>query len=192
VKKLKNDNLVYTERLKSYTNKFYRLYGFVSDFTKSKKYNFNKALETISTKNITQPLYQTNQKASLQTRQPNNLVVHNLCRTLQPPCGTTNLLGLGLKYCIIPPKVTPDIKECMQKLAYRVRMKHHLLTGNRTQQTEYIPQLYIKLKIWNPPPAMLTTEDWMTSFEKNLREASKINNLQNHNFTSLTPTKKKT
>jgi len=139
-----------------------------------------------------QPLHQTTKRANLQTRQPNNLAVHNLCRTRQPPDGTINLLGLGLKYCIVPPKATPNIKACMQKLAYKIRTKHYLLTNDRTQQTEYIPQLYIKLKNWFPPPAPLTTEALMTVFEKNLREASRINNQQNYNFTSLTPTQKTT
>jgi hypothetical protein len=139
-----------------------------------------------------QPFHQTTKNASLQTRQPNNLVVHNLCHTLQPPHGTINLLGLGLKYCIVPPKATPNIRECMQKLAYKVRTKHYLLTNDRTQQTDYIPQLYIKLKNWFPPPAPLTTEDLMTVLEKNLHEASRINNQQNYNFTSLTPTQKTT
>ncbi len=139
-----------------------------------------------------QPLHQTTKRANLQTRQPNNLAVHNLCRTRQPPDGTINLLGLGLKYCIVPPKATPNIKACMQKLAYKIRTKHYLLTNDRTQHTEYIPQLYIKLKNWFPPPAPLTTEALMTVFEKNLREASRINNQQNYNFTSLTPTQKTT
>jgi hypothetical protein len=71
----------------------------------------------------------------------------------------------------------------MQKLAYKVRTKHHLLTNDRTQWTEYIPQLYIKLKKRFPPPAPLTTEDRITLVENSLREASRINNLQNHTFT---------
>jgi hypothetical protein len=80
----------------------------------------------------------------------------------------------------------------MQKLAYKVRTKHHLLTNDRTQWTEYIPQLYIKLKKRFPPPAPLTTEDRITLVENSLREASRINNLQNHTFTSLTPAQKTT
>ena len=151
-KKLKHENLTYVERLKAYNDSLHRLYGFVSNPTKSKKYNFDKALETINTVNTTHPFYRKTQETSLQIRQPNNLTVHNLCCTLQPPHGTTNLLGLGLKYCIVPPRATPNIKECMQKLAYKIRTKHHLLTNDRTQRTEYIPQLYIKLKKLVPTP----------------------------------------
>ena len=120
------------------------------------------------------------------------LAVHNLCRNHQPPNGTTNLLGLGLKYCIVPPKANPNITNSMKKLAYKVRTKQYLLDNNTSTRNDYIPQLYIKLKNWNPPPASLVTEERMTHFEKRLREASNINNSQTYHFTSLTPLQKQT
>jgi len=40
----------------------------------------------------------------LQIQQPKNLTMLNLCNDIQPPIGTQNLLGLGLKYCVAPPK----------------------------------------------------------------------------------------
>jgi hypothetical protein len=80
----------------------------------------------------------------------------------------------------------------MRKLAYRVHTKNYLLDNNTRHRDDYIPQLYIKLKNWNPPPASLITEDRMTLFEKRLREASRINSLQTHYFTSLTPSQKQT
>jgi hypothetical protein len=115
-----------------------------------------------------------------------------LCQTTQPPAGTKNLLGLGLKYCVVPPKASPDIKKCMLKLAYRIRTKHHLITSNKPQNQSYNPQIYVKLKGWNPPPAPLTTEECMTNFEKKLKEAIKINNHRRDTFTSLTPNQKTT
>jgi len=65
----------------------------------------------------------TNQTHNLQSRQPLNLAVHNLCHDHQPPTGTKDLLGLGLKYCIVQPKATPDITTSIHKLAYRICTK---------------------------------------------------------------------
>ena len=118
------------------------------------------------------------------------MAVHNLCQNIQPPHGTKNLLGLGLKYCVMPPKATPDIKNCMLKLVYRIRTKHYLQTTDRMNNQEYIPQLYIKLKNWNPPPARPITEDKLTLLEKTLKETIRSNNLRPHTFSSLTPNQK--
>jgi len=120
------------------------------------------------------------------------LAVHNLCHNPQPPCGAKNLLSLGLKFCIVPPKASPNIKECMRKLAYRIRTKNYLLDNNTRHREDYIPQLYVKLKNWNPPPAPLITEERMTLFEKRLHDASRLNFCQKHYFTSLTPSQKQT
>jgi len=134
----------------------------------------------------------TNHTITTQSRQPIKLAVHNLCHTCQPPSGTTNLLGLGLKYCIVPPKANPNIKNCIKKLAYRIRTKQYLLDNDTINRNEYIPQLYVKIKNWNPPPASASTEERMTLFEKKLREASRINTLQTHSFTSLSPLQRQT
>jgi hypothetical protein len=120
------------------------------------------------------------------------LAVHNLCHDHQLPTGTKDLLGLGLKYCIVQPKATLDITTSIRKLAYRICTKNYLLTTNKTQGETYIPKLYVKLKNWNPPPASLTTEERITLFEKKLREATRINNLKSYMYTSLTPTQKLT
>jgi hypothetical protein len=90
--------------------------------------------------------------------------MHNLCCSTQPPIGTKNLLGLGLKYCVIPPKPTYKIKECIKKLAYRIRTKQYLLSNKKQTSTEYIPQIYVKLKKWYPPLASLTIENKITEF----------------------------
>jgi len=173
---LSKHDAIYLERLKAYYTHLHRLYGFVSDKAKTKKDNFNNALKTILKYDNNTP--QSNKNGSLPSRQPINLAVHNLCHSSrQPPPGTKNLLGLGLKYCIVPPKATPDIKTSMLKLAYKIRTKNHLITTGKTNANEYIPQLYIKLKNWNPPPAPLSTEERMTLFEKKIKEASRINNL---------------
>ena len=54
----------------------------------------------------------------------------------------------------------------MKKLAYRIRTKNYLLDNNTRHQEDYIPQLNVKLKNWNPPPAPLITEERMTYLKK--------------------------
>jgi hypothetical protein len=46
--------------------------------------------------------------------------MHNLCQGIQPPIGTKNLLGLGLKFCLVPPNPTFNIKDTLYKLAYKI------------------------------------------------------------------------
>jgi len=101
-------------------------------------------------------------------------------------------LGLGLKYCIVQPKATPDLKTSICKLAYRIRTKNYLLTTNKTQGEAYIPKLNVKFKNWNSPPAPFMTEEHITLFEKKLRVAARVNNLESFMYTSLTPTQKLT
>jgi hypothetical protein len=84
--------------------------------------------------------------------------VHNLCTHTQPPPGFKSLLGLGLKYCIATPNYTPDIKKYLLKMAYNIRTKQYLLKNNPSPSGTYIPQIYVKLKDWNPPPASTEIE----------------------------------
>lgn len=41
---------------------------------------------------------------------------------------------------------------------------------------EYMPQIYVKLKGWNPPPASLTIENQLTIFEQQLKNNINISN----------------
>ena len=107
------------------------------------------------------------QSKPLLTQQPKNLTTHNLCKGTQP----TNLLGLGLKFCLASSKPTQTIKDTMQKLANRIRTKYYLQQNSSTNNN-YIPQLYIRLKGWDPPPAPLKVENSITNFEKQLRMVS--------------------
>ena len=72
----------------------------------------------------------------LQLQQPKNQTMHNLCNDTQPPIGTRNLLGLGLKYCIAPPKPSYSIKECLKKMAYQIRTKQYLITNKEIHNQE--------------------------------------------------------
>ncbi len=167
------------------------LYGFTANPNKSMTENFTKAIINIdinsSTYNSTNS---TNQ--SLFNMQPKNLSVHNLCTHTQPPQGTDKLLGLGLKYCVTPSKPTQDIKYCLQKLAYKIRTKQYLTHNNHQSSDSYIPQIYIKLKGWNPPPATLTIENQITEFENKLQDAVNSNRNQNIKSTNLTPPQRQT
>jgi hypothetical protein len=61
----------------------------------------------------------------------------------------------------------------MHKLAYSIRNKLYILENTQPKQFEYIPQIYIKLKNWNPPPATNLIEDQSTQFGKLMEEALK-------------------
>jgi hypothetical protein len=50
----------------------------------------------------------------------------------------------------------------------------------------------VKLKDWNPTPASLNSEDFITRFEKDLKEAIRLDNLKPLTYTSLTPVQKST
>jgi hypothetical protein len=55
-------------------------------------------------------------------------------------------------------------------LAYKIRTKHYLLDTNNLDSTEdYTPQLYVRLKNWNPTPAPLSTKKQHTKFEKEIK-----------------------
>jgi hypothetical protein len=79
-------------------------------------------------------------------------------------------------------------------MAYAIRTKFHLQKINTTTDTEYIKQIYIKNKNWNPDPAPLQIEDNITNFEKTLKENH--NNLsqclQNRNLRNLSYTQSNT
>jgi hypothetical protein len=99
-----------------------------------------------------------------------------------------------LKYCFASPTVKPNIKDCILKLAYKIRTKEYLQHQKdpTNPTTEYIPQLYIKLKGWHPPPASPTIEKEITQFEKKIKEAVNIKNLRKRNYTDLTPSQRNT
>ncbi len=53
-------------------------------------------------------------------------------------------------------------------MAYNIRTKQYLLKNNPSPSGTYIPQIYVKLKDWNPPPASTEIENRITLFEKHL------------------------
>jgi hypothetical protein len=184
-KALENNKSLYHQLSLQHTTNIQQIYGFSANPEKSKQFNFNTAISDLhSTKDT---IYDNNRTwNSIQQLQPTNLARHNLCKTQQPPLGTKNLLGLGLKFCPVLKRSNPNLKTTMLKLAYKVCTKQYLLENNHTLSLNYTPQLYIKLKNWNPPPASNTTE------EKLLREALLDNSKRKHFFRGLTPLQHKT
>jgi hypothetical protein len=118
--------------------------------------------------------------------------VHNLCTHTQPPPGFKSLLGLGLKYCIATPNYTPDIKKYLLKMAYNIRTKQYLLKNNPSPSGSYIPQIYVKLKDWNPPPASTEIENRITLFEKHLKKTIETHTHHNIRTSNLTITQHQT
>jgi len=96
----------------------------------------------------------THQNLKLQLQQPTNLAIHNLCHDVQPPSGMINLLGQVLKYCIVPPKASPNVKECYQKLAYRMRTRQYRLTSNRPQDQTHNPPNKCETQRLEPYPCL--------------------------------------
>jgi len=81
---------------------------------------------------------------SLSLLQPQNRSVHKLCKKPTPPQGTTDLLGLGLKFCTVPPMASPKLKYCVLELAYNVRTKHFLLENIQLHRYNIYPStIYI-------------------------------------------------
>jgi hypothetical protein len=58
-------------------------------------------------------------------------------------------------------KILPGIEDattmykqnCLKKIAYSIRTKFYLKKNGTVDSMNYIKQLYIKKKNWNPPPA---------------------------------------
>jgi len=102
--------------------------------------------------------------------QPTNLAFHNLCKANSLPPGTRQLLGLNLKFCLASNQLSYNPKKSLLNLAYTIRTKEHLKSLQTENNSEYIPQLYIKNKNWNPPPASPTIEDQLVNFEKAIKD----------------------
>jgi len=72
----------------------------------------------------------------------------------------------------------------------QIRTTQYLLSNKEQANTEYIPQIYVKLKNRYPPPASLTIENKMTNFEKQIKQSVALNNNKTQPYTNLTPLQK--
>jgi hypothetical protein len=89
-------------------------------------------------------------------------------------------------------KPNPNLIQCLLKLAYKISTKHWLLHQSLTNTNPYIPQINVKLKGWNPPPASSKTEHRMTEFEKKLKKAVNLNKRNTQNASNLTYNQRQT
>jgi len=173
---MKRNETTYNEIIKNKLTNIQKRYDFICDPNVTPTKNFTNSINSLSkTSAITTNTMALNETEHTLHLQPKNLSVHNLCNDYSLPLGTQQLLGLGLKYCVSTAKPNPNLKQCLKKLAYRIRTKHWLLHQNPENTTPFIPQLYVKLKGWNPPPATSNTEHCMTEFEKKLKKAVNLN-----------------
>jgi hypothetical protein len=149
-------------------------YGFCSDPSSSIQKNFNTAITALT---------------SYPNKQPSNLTFHNLCQQNELPPGTKHLLGLNLKYCLTSNKLDDGVNNTLLKLAQSIRTKHFLNTAGFGENSEYIPQIYLKNKTWDPPPASILIEDQITNFEKSLKKEIELlqKKYKNKNISNLTP-----
>jgi wyosine [tRNA(Phe)-imidazoG37] synthetase (radical SAM superfamily) len=72
----------------------------------------------------------------------------------------------------------------MKRLAYSIRTREFLKTSNTLQDSNYIKQIYLKNRNWNPPPASMSIEAKITDFEKKLKSAHR-ELIKRHNKSTL-------
>jgi len=175
IKKLNNETI---NRIQQ-KNKFLESqFGFYANPENSKCSNFNNALSKIT---------------SMAYNQPTNLAFHNLCKANSLPPGTTHLLGLNLKFCLASNHLNYNPKKSLLNLAYTIQTKEHLKNLQTEDNLEYIPQLYIKNKNWNPPPASSTIEDQLVTFDKAIKDKHTrlLTKYQDLSLTNLTTSQTK-
>ncbi len=74
-------------------------------------------------------------------------------------------------------------------MAYAIRTKFHLKELGCLTDQIYEKQIYIKNKLWNPPPASLLIETKLIDFKKELKSkhAERLPKYKKINASNLTP-----
>jgi hypothetical protein len=82
-----------------------------------------------------------------------------------------------------------NINKITLKMAYAIRTEFHLKELGCPTDQKYEKQIYVKDKIWNPPPAPLLIETKLTEFEKkrNSKHAERLPKYKMINASNLTP-----
>jgi hypothetical protein len=86
------------------------------------------------------------------------------------PLGTRELLGLNVTFCLTFKQLQNNINHTIQRIAYSIRTKNFLQQNNFENNQEYIEQLCIKNRHWDPPPASNLIETKTTCFKKLLKQ----------------------
>ncbi len=113
--------------------------------------------------------------------QPSNLTFHNLYKTIKLPADTRQILSLNLKYYLVASKPPDNLKKTVQKMAHSICTKFQMDMLDQSTENNYIKQLYIRNKNWNPSPAPLHIEDKITRFDKLCKDAQQKLASKNHN-----------
>jgi hypothetical protein len=74
-------------------------------------------------------------------------------------------------------------------MAYTIRTLYKLKELDVDNNYSYEKQIYVKNKLWNPPPVPLLIEDKITEFEKEIKskQATLHAKLRKRNLSNLTP-----
>lgn len=121
-------------------------------------------------------------------QQPVNLLLHNLCKDNKTPPCTKQLLGRNLKYCLASGTIRNDINDTVKKMAYSIQTHYNLKALGLNTKSEFIKQIFVWNKNWNPEPAPHHIEEKITQFEKQLkaRQNQLIAKHTNSNLRNLT------
>jgi len=170
--KTKSQQFIYINQKLYHMTQCYALhYGFTANPRTSLQQNFNNTIKNT---------------VGYEKKQPTNSTFHNLCTINKIPLGTKQLLGLNLNFCLASNKIPNSIPNTIRNMAYNIRTAYYLKNQGTHNTTEYIKQIYVKNRNWNPPPAPIDIKNKITEFERALQEAysaqiSKLNkvNLKN-------------
>ena len=105
-----------------------------------------------------------------------NMNSHNLCTHLQPPFGYKDLLGLGLKLCMLVDRPPRNAKPSIIRFTRGIQINFFLFRSNTDQENkqkeEYDPNIYIWSKR-QPHPASPAIETSLHALEKELNKICK-------------------
>jgi hypothetical protein len=137
-----------------------RRYGFVSDPNHPLWKNKQGALRTMDI-------------SLLESKQPSNATLHNLSGK-KLPCGSDQLLGLSLKFCIQETIPKLQVTKTIERLRRAVRLQAWLDTHSDEKTDEkndndYTPGLYLP-STWTPPLAPTHIENGISAFEGKLND----------------------
>ena len=117
------------QQIRSFSQQLERQYGFVAD---PKLPVWQNAVRRI--KKLT--------FADYESRFITNLSCHNLLTNLPLPRGTTQLLGLGLNFCLRSPSISRTTTHTFNRLTADIRRMYHL--RDLPDDDNYNPKLYIR------------------------------------------------
>ena len=157
---------------KNHKNVFLK-YGFIIDYKKQKWFNIIRHLGGLPSLTYFNKM--------------NTLGYHNLCEDTPPPDNTSNLLGLGLNFCLQSHTISNEIMPtAIRRFQRDVRLKFLFAEEQMDPNNEYVTskKLYIKSE-WDPPEVFNSIEEKLCQFDTNLSHQHKNKQLTQHGSTNL-------